>query len=189
LALVGLVACPGPAPTPLEITTGQTLPDGMLDQAYRSEVAVDGGVAPYSFSVAGDFPAGLLLHSDSGAIDGTPSVAGHGRFVVAVTDHAGGSTSKLFTLNVLGPRLSISTSSLPAAHLNRAYSATLGATGGAPPLGWSTASGVLPPGVVLGLAGTLTGTPGAAGSYAFVARATDANAVTATAALSLDVLP
>jgi hypothetical protein len=56
--------------------------------------------------------------------------------------------------------LAISTSSLPGGQVGAAYSATLVATGGTPPLTWSTISGALPTGVMLNATtGAISGTP------------------------------
>jgi Putative Ig domain len=61
------------------------------------------------------------------------------------------------------PTLSISTTSLPGGQAATAYSATLSATGGTPPLSWSITSGALPTGLSLAPAsGLIAGTPTAA---------------------------
>ncbi len=74
--------------------------------------------------------------------------------------------------------LAISTQALPDGTVGAAYQASLDATGGRDPIGWSVASGQqLPPGI--GLAGTqgrqasLGGTPAAAGAYSFEIEARD----------------
>jgi hypothetical protein len=63
--------------------------------------------------------------------------------------------------------------------------AALGAVGGVPPYSWQLAAGTLPPGVVLGTDGSLSGRPQAAGEHPFVARVTDASLLTDEAAFIL----
>jgi len=58
------------------------------------------------------------------------------------------------------PPLGITTSALPDGQVGVAYSTTLVATGGSPPLGWSTTSGALPAGMMLNAStGAISGTP------------------------------
>jgi len=68
----------------------------------------------------------------------------------------------------------ITTTSVAGGVLSHPYSATLAATGGGGSYQWTLASGSLPTGVALATAGTISGTPGATGTFSFVARATDA---------------
>ena len=80
----------------------------------------------------------------------------------------------------------VTTTSLPAATLGAAYSATLAASGGTPPYTWAVSSGSLPAGLSLNAAtGAITGTPVAAGTFSFTAQVTDSAGQTATAALSI----
>src|SRR5262249_38948130 len=79
--------------------------------------------------------------------------------------------------------------SSPPGIVGSAYSQTLAATGGLPPVSWSLASGSLPAGLTLGSNGAVSGTPLSAGSFSFVARATDSLSVNATQALTLAVNP
>jgi hypothetical protein len=86
--------------------------------------------------------------------------------------------------------LSITTTSLPGATQNAAYSATVSATGGATPYSWSIASGPLPAGVTLGTSsGVISGTPTGSGTSTFTIQVTDANSQQATASLTLAVSP
>src|SRR5689334_4232867 len=72
------------------------------------------------------------------------------------------------------PPLSIATSSpLPNAAQQSAYSQDLTATGGFPPYSWSATAG-LPPGLTLSAAGSITGAPTATGSFSFTANVFDA---------------
>jgi hypothetical protein len=84
----------------------------------------------------------------------------------------------------------ITTTTLPNAPLNAAYSQTLAAFGGKSPYTWAVASGsTLPAGLTLSSAGVLSGTPTTAGSTTFSVTVTDSSspATTATQSLSLTV--
>jgi phospholipase C len=75
-----------------------------------------------------------------------------------------------------GPNVSgITTTSLPVATDNTAYSTTLSATGGTAPYSWTVSSGALPSGLTLSSAGVISGTPTTAGSFTFTAKATDSS--------------
>jgi hypothetical protein len=68
--------------------------------------------------------------------------------------------------------LVITTASLPTATVGKPYSTTLTASGGAPPLIWSVASGALPPGISVS-SGGLVGYPTTAGTYSLTLQVTD----------------
>jgi large repetitive protein len=72
----------------------------------------------------------------------------------------------------------ITTTSLPTATLNAAYTGPVAATGGVPPLMWTIASGTLPAGLSLAASKTdtvnITGTPTAAGASTVTIMITDA---------------
>ena len=85
------------------------------------------------------------------------------------------------------PPPTIDTSPLPDGARGAAYTATLSASGGAPPYTWTVASGSLPPGLSLSLSGTITGTPIGAGTFAFTVETADSALQTATAGLSIVV--
>jgi hypothetical protein len=68
----------------------------------------------------------------------------------------------------------ILTSSLPSATVGAAYSATLLAQGGTPPIVWSVISGSLPNGLSLnGSTGVISGTPTTSGTSNFEVQALD----------------
>src|ERR1700682_1913087 len=73
--------------------------------------------------------------------------------------------------------LSITVSSLPAAAAQSAYSATLSATRATAPYKSSMASGTLPAGLAMSVAGQISGTPTQAGSFSFTAQVTDSSSV------------
>ena len=62
-----------------------SLPAGTLSTAYATTVAATGGTAPYAFFATG-LPPGLSINSASGAITGTPTVAGNYTASIAVVD-------------------------------------------------------------------------------------------------------
>ena len=84
--------------------------------------------------------------------------------------------------------LGISTSSLPAGVLNTAYTAQLEGSGGTAPYTWSFSSGSLPAGLSLNAgAGSIMGTPSAAGTYDLIVQVVDSSnpVQTTTKAFSL----
>jgi len=91
-------------PAPLNITT-QTLPSGMMGVDYpQQQLAVSGGVSPYSWTLAGGsaLPTGMTL-STSGIVSGVPSVAGPFSIKVTVTDSANGQGSATLQLTIRTP--------------------------------------------------------------------------------------
>jgi len=163
-----------PTTGPLNINT-TALPSATAGTAYSTRVTVGGGSAPYSFSIGyGGLPAGLALEAGTGVISGTPT--GSGSFIVdvAVTDNAGGSVDREFTLDLVQP-LVISTSTLPRGTTGTPYSVPLVAAGGKAPLNYSVSSGGLPAGVSLSAtSGSLSGVPTATGDFSCTVTVSDA---------------
>jgi hypothetical protein len=84
--------------------------------------------------------------------------------------------------------VTITTTSLPDGTLGAPYSASLSLSGGRPFYRWVVSSGNLPPGLSLDqLAGTIRGIPGAAGTFNFRMRVTDAAGDSDTQPLSIAV--
>jgi large repetitive protein len=161
--------------------------------------------------VNGGLPAGLSM-SSSGLVSGTPTTAATTQPWVVVHDltaaqggpsWCGGDnqSERQFVFTVVGggggspapgptpapqPPLQITTASLGKARVDAPYTATLTAAGGGN-LTWTISAGSLPTGVTLGSNGVLSGTPTAAGSYAFTVRA-EGGGRSATKELSLVVI-
>ena len=163
---------------PPAITTS-SLPNGVVNYAYNSgPLAATGGTTPYAWTATG-LPAGLSIDPNTGAITGTPTVAGAASIVVTVTDSLSPthlSASKTFPVTVVAG-IGISTTSLPNGVVGTAYTGTVAATGGTTPYAW-TATG-LPAGLSINPnTGAITGTPTAAGAASIVVTVTDATSPT-----------
>jgi YVTN family beta-propeller protein len=164
----------------LTITT-TSLPAGMIGTAYNQPLQAAGGTTPYKWSLAsGALPPGLSMNSATGAISGTPTTAATSSFTVSVTD-ANNFTATSSTLSiVVVPQLAVTTTSLPAGMVGRAYSQAMQAAGGTAPYTWTIATGSLPAGLNLSTGGTISGTPTAAGTPNFTVSLKDANNLTVT---------
>ena len=150
----------------LMITT-TSMPSGTVGSSYSFALNAQGGVSPYSWSIAsGSLPAGLQLNV-TGLVAGSPSAASSQTIGFSVQDGAQHSASAKLTLSIAAgtngsttSSLNITTTSLPAATVGSAYNFVLAAQGGTPPYTWSLVSGTLPQGLLLDpSSGTITGTP------------------------------
>lgn len=178
---------------PLSITT-TSLPGGNQGSAYSATIDAVGGVAPFSWSIsAGSLAPGLSLGpstTHSATISGTPTTQTNSNFTIKIADSKGTSATQALSIAIGAPLPpSVTTTSLPGASLNVAYSASVQASGGVPPYSWSILSGSLPPGLALAATGAISGTPTQTGTFAFTVQATDSQnpAATASKALSIGV--
>lgn len=133
-------------------------------------------------------PAGVSL-SPTGVVSGVLDGSGEWPFEVRATS-GGATVSRLFRLRALGgdAPLRLSSSRLPTAESVVPYLSALVATGGTPPYTWSLLAPSAPPaGLVLGLDGTLEGTPLVDGSMSMQAQVTDAEGATAAGEVVLPV--
>ena len=173
----------------LTITTA-TLPGGTANAQYSATLAASGGTQPFTWASTG-LPAGLSLNASTGAITGTPTAAGTSSVAVTVTDSTS-PTHQTATANfsiVIGPPLTITTSSLPAGAVTAPYSITLAVSGGQGPYTWGATG--LPPGLSLNPAnGVISGTPTSAVTNTVVITVTDSTLpthLTATKSLSISI--
>lgn len=74
-----------PPPPTLLLTTCPAA-TAKVGLGYSSTLAATGGTPPNRFSITGSLPGGLLLDSNTGALGGTPTVAGTFNFTAVVTD-------------------------------------------------------------------------------------------------------
>lgn len=159
---------------PLKILTS-SLPGGSVGAAYPAQtLAGSGGQSPYTWSIPpATLPPGLTLNPTLGTISGTPSSSGVYPFTVTMKDSQNNTTTANLSISV-GGGIAITPSTLPGGTVGTAYSQTLTETSGQPPCTWSVAAGTLPTGLTLDPAsGVLSGTPTAAGTFAFTAQVTD----------------
>jgi hypothetical protein len=132
-----------------------------------------GGTAPYTFAVtAGALPPGLTL-SPAGLLSGIPTRAGGYTFTVTATDSAGCLGTRVYTLAVNCPVITVNPATIPAPIAGIAYSQTFTATGGTAPYTFAVTAGALPPGLTLSSAGLLSGIPTSSGAFTFTITATD----------------
>ena len=87
------------------------------------------------------------------------------------------------------PTISLSPTVLVAGKVGAAYSQTITSTGGTAPITYSLFLGVLPPGLTLSSAGTISGTPTLLGAFAFTLRATDSQGCSGINAYVLTITP
>jgi hypothetical protein len=132
---------------------------------------------------SGAFPPGLTLSSDEGIASGTPTQAGSYTFYIQVTYKCGTGgkgpgvhSEQRYTINVNAgsapkPKLTVTTTSLPNATVNQAYTAPALAAGGGTVSSWALAGGALPPGLNLAANGVISGTPTQGGTFTFIVQA------------------
>jgi uncharacterized protein (TIGR03437 family) len=74
-------------PAPLQITNAAAFPAAIAGSDYPAQLLMaTGGVPPYTFSISGSLPGGLVL--SGGQISGSPQTAGSYSFTVKATDSA-----------------------------------------------------------------------------------------------------
>ena len=157
----------------LKITT-ETLSGGTVGTTYSETLTANYDGVTWSWT--GNIPTGLTLSRDTGAITGTPTVAGEYTFT-AIAALSGDTDSHDFTITIEAQTtpeptpgsLAITTNSLPGGKVGEEYSATL--TANYDGVTWS-ASG-LPAWLSLNAStGVITGTPTTSGTYTFTITAT-----------------
>jgi hypothetical protein len=172
----------------LAITT-KAAPPGTLGASYSLPLSATGGTGARKWSIAsGQLPPGLTLNPASGAINGTPTLAGVYQFRVRVGDSARLATREL-TISVREPLIA-HVPTVPPAEVGVPIAAIeANATGGFGTKTWRL-DGNPPPGLTLDMqTGAITGTPKTAGTYPVKTVVTDSEGRTAAADLTIAVNP
>jgi len=172
--------------------TTTTLANATYNAAYSATVAATGGAGTLTYAIAsGALPTGLTM-SSAGVISGTPTVVGTFSVTVRASDAFGDSATQALTLRAVYPPLAITQVTLPTGYVGSVYTATtLAATGGSG-TGFSFAlqsGSSLPAGLALSAAGSITGTPTAAGTTNFTVTVTDSASNNAALAMAIVVKP
>jgi hypothetical protein len=186
-----IVGSGGPPPNPPPAITGPSTLAAVTGTTLNATFTATGGTSPYSWQIAsGALPSGVALNPNTGAIAGTPTVAGTYTVTVQVTDAASKTAQKSLTITVAAPPVTITTGLMPVATKGTTFSQQLTAMGGKPPYGWSVTSGALPGGVSLAsTTGIISGAPSAIGDFGFTVTVTDADTHTASKLLTITVAP
>jgi hypothetical protein len=134
---------------------------------------------------SGTLPPGIQIGATDGVISGTPTTAGTYTFTVRAQIDAQRTDTKTLAIvvrdpiSIAAPALDSTTADALPSEVGVRFSTVLAATGGAGTYTWALA-GSLPPGVVFGTVGDITGRPTAAGTYRFTVTATDTEGRTGT---------
>ena len=145
------------------------------------------GNSTYTWTLTGGaLPPGTFIAPDPEdpsattiAVVGQPSAPGVYSYTLRATDNANGANvaDHQFTLNVSPMQMvapSFAGTGVPGGQIGMPYATTIKVAGGTPPYSFTpSAAGPVPPGLSLGLDGTLSGTPSAVGSFSVGAIVTD----------------
>ena len=97
-----LLACAAQAQTlPLTAING-SLPIRLMErESFEVRLSASGGTPPFTWSiVAGSLPDGVLLHSRTGLLHGTPAKRGEFSFTVQARDANNATITRAFDLSV-----------------------------------------------------------------------------------------
>ncbi|MGH3136082.1 MAG: Ig domain-containing protein [Gaiellaceae bacterium] len=173
-------------------TSGQPYTETLVAKQVVSLNPLTGSDVQATWSLqSGALPPGITL-STSGVLSGTPASEGSYAFVVKAQNVSPVDT-ETYTLTVRQPvvvKSPFAPVQRPTAEVGIRFGKTVTATGGSGTYTWSLSSGALPSGLALNASkGTLSGTPQAAGNFAFGLSATDAEGRVATVNAFLTVAP
>ncbi len=176
-------------PPDLQIAGPASLPGGSVGVAYGPvSFTASGGVGSYSWDLATGQVPGLTL-SAAGILTGTPTQAGEYSIQVRVTDGASTTATRSYTVNISqSPVILPDVAALPAAIVQRSYSATFTAQGGAGGYVWALEAGAAP-GLALDSGGVLSGKPTEANTFSLTVRVTDSAGQHTSRTYSLTVGP
>ncbi|MGA9523713.1 MAG: CARDB domain-containing protein [Myxococcaceae bacterium] len=177
-----------PTSAQLSITTDRLPPAvNSPTTTYEAVLSAAGGAGPYTWTITGMLPNGILLNPNTGNVKGEPRPGTANQeftFTATVRDQLGGTDSKQLKLRLMpAGALAVSTLALRDAVVGEQYFSDLSASvvgGGilSKPMTWSLVNGSLPPGMALsthadGATGIINGTPQVAGTYPVTVQVAD----------------
>jgi hypothetical protein len=201
LAPVGGLATAGAAKLPPSNCTivPESFTDGnvgALNTWFFSTTGCSTSSRPVRFKVVdGRIPPGTTLFTQgtsSGGITGEPTSEGVYTFTIQVRDATGAKDAETFTITINPPLPLVITNqsdTLSPGTVGEFYCCgNLFVSGGVPDYTWTLVAGELPPGLELSESpGRITGTPTAAGTYAFTVRVTDDRGAFAERSFSITI--
>lgn len=153
-----------------------TLPNTTSTLVYNRTLSASGGTAPYTFAVtSGALPAGVTLSGNT--LSGIPTQLGSFTFTITATDAALATGSRVYTITVSPPVLTIAAISALTVGTFSSQQLTTSASPivNNPTYTYVVTAGALPPGMTLQPGGFFSGTPTAGGTFNFTLISTDNN--------------
>jgi hypothetical protein len=157
------IADPAVAPV---ITSGAP-PNGTRGVAYSHTYTATGTPTPTFAVTAGALPTGVTLNANTGAVSGTPTLAGSFTGAVTASNGVNPAFTQAFVINIAPAQAAPTITSVPPPNGTRgvAYSYIYIATGTPAPT-FAVTTGALPTGLTLnGTTGAVSGTPSVAGVF------------------------
>ena len=153
--------------------TDQTIGTIQINVAYSDGVSASGNPAPTYSVTLGLLPTGLSLNTATGAITGTPTVAGAYNFTISASNGSAPNVVVQFTGNVAVPPVWVDQNITLAFQVGVVVNDGVSASGTPAPT-YSITAGTLPAGLALdSTTGAITGTPTASGNYSFTVAASN----------------
>ncbi len=165
---------------PLPAITSATSATATLNAAFTYTITASN--SPVSFSASG-LPFGLSVNTTTGAITGTPTVAGVYTVALTATNNNGTSATTNLSLSV-GSVPTMTSATTASATVGSAFTFTFGASNSA----FSFNVSGLPPGLSVNAStGAITGTQTTPGGYTVTASANNATGTSASSTLTINV--
>ncbi|MBI1765507.1 MAG: putative Ig domain-containing protein [Acidobacteria bacterium] len=134
-----------------------------------NQSAVASPAGSYTYSVmSGSLPTGLTLNAATGAVTGTPTVAGTFTFTLKAADNVNPCMgTRNYTVVITCPTVTLAPTTLPNATVNVAYPTTLTGSPAGGNYTFAVTSGLLPAGLTLNANGSFSGAPTQSGVFNF----------------------